>query len=397
MAFKRPSSIAPIHHRFNKIYIEFNENSCCQVCGDKAHIFNYGALSCASCKTFFRRHGFHPENIPQCDFYEQCEITIQSRRMCTSCRFAKCLAVGMSPDLIRKEDLTGKCRALIKPKQHRISLSKSTTPNFIFSPLNLVSHDMSSLTPANWMLLSNIVHAFDSFSPLFEVQRIIEFLTHTSVDYNYIFQQSRNIVKIIYQSFQSSISSTADFRIMTTDEQCSLIQRNMLGVWAFYSMVICHQCKLFDNVASKNIMRPLYGSDNVEYVKSITVRLDPDLTLVKLILMVLSFSSNCFAVNEDQNMKRDSLLMGTFRLFGSQNAYVEVMWKYMLYRYGYFESAKRFCELIKIMLDEITLSSTINDNNKVHNDLLNKITEETERSLIIDRCQDIPLWGKTET
>lgn len=33
----------------------------CQVCGDKANIVNYGALSCQSCKTFFRRNGFHPE------------------------------------------------------------------------------------------------------------------------------------------------------------------------------------------------------------------------------------------------------------------------------------------------------------------------------------------------
>lgn len=33
----------------------------CQVCGDKAHVANYGALSCPSCKIFFRRHGFHPE------------------------------------------------------------------------------------------------------------------------------------------------------------------------------------------------------------------------------------------------------------------------------------------------------------------------------------------------
>lgn len=35
--------------------------SFCLVCGDKARIINYGALSCASCKTFFRRHGFRIE------------------------------------------------------------------------------------------------------------------------------------------------------------------------------------------------------------------------------------------------------------------------------------------------------------------------------------------------
>ncbi|CAF3275965.1 unnamed protein product [Rotaria sp. Silwood2] len=69
----------------------------------------------------------------------------------------------------------------------------------------------------------------------------------------------------------------------------------------------------------------------------------------------------------------------------------------MLYRYGYFESAKRFCELIKIMLDEITLSSTIYDNNIVHHDLATKIAEETIESLANDGNENIPLWGKTET
>ncbi|CAF4143197.1 unnamed protein product [Rotaria sordida] len=396
MNFKRPLSLSPIHHRFSKTHIEFNKNKCCQVCGDKANIFNYGALSCASCKTFFRRHGFHPEDIPQCDFYGNCEITIQSRRMCTACRFSKCLAIGMSPDLIRKEDFTGKSRSLIKPKQQYMCLSKLGTSNTIFSTMNLLSRDISSLSPDNWILLSNLVHAFDSFAPSYEVKRMIKFLTTTSVDIQYKLQQSLNIVSMICQSIQSSINSTADFRIMTTEEQCSLVQRNTLGIWAFYSMVILYHCDMFDNISSKSIMNPLYKLDDVEYTRSLTMRLDPDPTLVKLIIMVLSFSSNCFTIHADQNMQRDSLLMGTFRLLGSQNAYVEIMWKYMLYRYGYFESAKRFCELIKIMLDEINMASNIYDNNKIHQNLANQIIEGTKRSLTFDGSENIPLWGKNE-
>ncbi len=53
MNFKRPLSISPNRpNQPTKIGI-------CQVCGDKANIINYGALSCSSCKTFFRRRGFH--------------------------------------------------------------------------------------------------------------------------------------------------------------------------------------------------------------------------------------------------------------------------------------------------------------------------------------------------
>ena len=35
-----------------------------------------------------------------------------TRKICTACRLNKCLAVGMSPDLIRREDLAGNKRKL---------------------------------------------------------------------------------------------------------------------------------------------------------------------------------------------------------------------------------------------------------------------------------------------
>ncbi|CAF1936152.1 unnamed protein product [Rotaria magnacalcarata] len=360
------------------MYEQLNENKRCQVCGDTAYISNYGALSCASCKSFFRRRGFHPENIPKCAFYENCHITVQSRKSCSACRFTKCLAVGMHTYRIRKEEI----------------IIRKRSSKGIRTPLNLLSKDVSSLCPENWVLLSNVIHAFDSFSPLSKVQSTIEFLTNVSLDVQYSVQQAQNMFSSICQSLQLTVSSTADFRIMTTDEQFSLLKRNMGGVWTFYSMVICHQCNFLDSATSKSIMVPLYGFHSVERVRLISLRLDPDITLVKLILMILSFSSNCFAVKNDQINKRDSLLMGTFRLFGSQNVYVEIMWQYMLYRYGYFESAKRFLALIKIMLDEIELGSKIYENNQVHQDLANEIVQETAQSWITNNSESVPLWGK---
>ena len=62
MTFKRPISILTTENNETmKRTKNTPEPSHCLVCGDEARIVNYGALSCFSCKTFFRRNGFHPK------------------------------------------------------------------------------------------------------------------------------------------------------------------------------------------------------------------------------------------------------------------------------------------------------------------------------------------------
>lgn len=48
-------------------------------------------------------------------------MTIETRKNCTACRFAKCLAVGMIPELIRKEDFHEKYRTLYRSRKKTLS------------------------------------------------------------------------------------------------------------------------------------------------------------------------------------------------------------------------------------------------------------------------------------
>ncbi|CAF5141477.1 unnamed protein product, partial [Rotaria sp. Silwood1] len=90
--------------------------SVCLVCGDNATIINYGALSCLSCRTFFRRNGHTNKEVPACRYDGDCEVNMLTRKVCKPCRLAKCLAVGMCPDLIRKVDLTREKQKSTKSK-----------------------------------------------------------------------------------------------------------------------------------------------------------------------------------------------------------------------------------------------------------------------------------------
>lgn len=78
----------------------------CLVCGDSSSGRHYGAFTCEGCKGFFRRIVF---NNKQNDYLcvndtNDCLISNDNyrRKCCKSCRFRKCLTIGMRPELCLK-------------------------------------------------------------------------------------------------------------------------------------------------------------------------------------------------------------------------------------------------------------------------------------------------------
>lgn len=77
----------------------------CDVCGDKAKAQNYGGISCNCCRSFFHYYTLHKVKDPMsfqhlrsnCKFEQNCEIDKVTRRKCKTCRFFKCVQIGMSP------------------------------------------------------------------------------------------------------------------------------------------------------------------------------------------------------------------------------------------------------------------------------------------------------------
>ncbi|XP_046543922.1 nuclear hormone receptor family member nhr-8-like [Haliotis rubra] len=72
----------------------------CRICNDRATGVHYGLATCEGCKGFFKR------SIPKGDKYKcffggQCIITPQNRNRCKSCRYRKCLELGMSFEAVK--------------------------------------------------------------------------------------------------------------------------------------------------------------------------------------------------------------------------------------------------------------------------------------------------------
>lgn len=268
----------------------------------------------------------------------------------------------MSPDLIRKEDLT-----IQKRKSTKISSDEIR----------------DEFTTSEKTLISNIRHAFERFSPIESIRNRLLNLT-SSIDVLFV----NELISSCYRSLHLFIRSIPDFQVLTFEEQTSLFQRNLFGVLFFGSLFLLRQSGLFQHSNSNEILLQLYGNESIESTKSIAEQMTSDSMTFQLLIIASIFSSNSHFLST--NFNRDSLLFGTFRLFGSQNAYVELLWKYLIEKSSnYFHAVQLYSNLIRQFLDALRLAETIYVQNRIHQTSIDKILEQNENVQ-----QRVPLWGK---
>lgn len=75
----------------------------CSVCGDRAQGFNFNAVTCQSCKAFFRRTAAKNVEV-KCAMSGDCHLDVNTRRFCSACRLRKCYSAGMKRELILGEE-----------------------------------------------------------------------------------------------------------------------------------------------------------------------------------------------------------------------------------------------------------------------------------------------------
>ncbi|XP_062584683.1 bile acid receptor-like [Saccostrea cucullata] len=102
--------------------IEQCESLLCAVCGDKAKCQHYGVRTCEGCKGFFKRTVQKSPNYV-CVGDKKCMIDKGRRNRCQSCRFQKCLSVGMTKEVVRSGYLKGRRGRLPSKSKHAIYYS----------------------------------------------------------------------------------------------------------------------------------------------------------------------------------------------------------------------------------------------------------------------------------
>ncbi|KAM6966791.1 nuclear receptor subfamily 5, group A, member 5 isoform 1-T1 [Tautogolabrus adspersus] len=137
----------------------------CPICGDKVSGYHYGLLTCESCKGFFKR-SVQNNKYYTCAEQQRCPMNLWQRKRCPSCRFQKCLAVGMKREAVRADRMRGG-RNKFGPLYRRDRLIKQQT---VFHQVNTAPYRIKMETtqihrpvaPNDLQLMSS--HTSDPFT-----------------------------------------------------------------------------------------------------------------------------------------------------------------------------------------------------------------------------------------
>ncbi|CAF2397443.1 unnamed protein product [Rotaria sp. Silwood2] len=355
----------------------------CRVCGfEKNTGRNFGVITCSTCKAFFRRNGRTGSALPPCRFGGQCPVNERTRRQCPTCRLAKCFAVGMQKDLIRTDEERAARLQLVKAnrlqRQEKLlaaSLSSTATATSSQKHNRRVPHDLSAInynssvkcsTPLSsndWIQLTNIRSAYEHYClhPILQAEeQREEYLSGQPIKCRLKEHTFMNVLTVRLTSLVSFFRATIpSFSMdMNSNDRAWLVRTNLHYILLFSSMDLMNVNNNITHFDPKKSCHAVYvyvyGQDlllRAEYlIQKLKHLIGFDPAISKIVQIIL-FLTPCLVTNYDSNYYYQPSEKTISHIIQAQEQYINILWSYLIYRYGQNEGQKLLTTIIGQVLE----------------------------------------------
>lgn len=250
--------------------------------------------------------------------------------------------------------------------------------------MNLLQSDQSLLTTDQWTLLTNLFHCFKESSMLSSAQVLVDM--HDSLQFSYNIYETliEGFLASLYEAVSNYLQQNDDLRRLPFDERSIMLRSAGDNVACLGGGFIMHYYSLYGLRSFLSIMNSKYGNRTVGILEQAMKYADPDIVLVKLSISLFAFSENncCYGSHMTKN------LTNPITILKIQNRYAEVTWKYLLYRYGFKESVKRFLN-VTMWLSATHILVFHAQTLVPHNNDIESVIEQTEVTFILDDVDEL--------
>lgn len=242
-------------------------------------------------------------------------------------------------------------------------------------------NDSTILSNDHWTLLSNAIHSYDEFN---QINRLQQLMLQKNAILPKLRMKSRDMLNVFNEiiiGIQPLMERSSHFQILPKDMIRRLFYRNMAITGGVNAMFITRETHIREDAGYATMCALVYGPDFLINSRKLENRLENNGNLIKLYLFVLIFSTNCKFLSHNQIDDYD-IETNTIKLFHIQNIYIEILWRYMIYLYGYQQAASRFTALIIDSLCIVMLAKHVSDES-AHNMLVEGVVTHIESALSI--------------
>ena len=249
--------------------------------------------------------------------------------------------------------------------------------------LNLLRSDQSGLNFDQWNLISNLVHCYEERSGLSDARKYIREQTSLPAKLRFKLTSISGLFELILSGVELFFKSNHHYLSLCSHDRSILLRSAMESAGSFGSVLIFRELRFFDQPGVLESIETLYGT----IAKNLTTRLlhevDRDITFVKLGIAMFAFSTtNCssyttMGLNHLTNIKE---------ILRIQNMYVEIAWKYLVYKYSYAQAVKCFINFIRcfLMVNSITVETHQEED---HERMVENLIEKISRQVTINDSQ----------
>lgn len=242
--------------------------------------------------------------------------------------------------------------------------------------MTLLDEDNSSLDNAQWTLLSNLVHNYQE-GQLFSLSQTIK---HENDSLGILNRSTvQHLLKSFYEIAGNSLRSNADIVRLESDDRSILLHTAANNVTCLGATMTFYHWQLFHYPILWKYLEDTYGKIAMNYHRWSAQFTQPDMIVCKLSVTLFALSTNTRITSRDLDGEYENIKL----ILDIQDKYAELTWKYLLYKYGYEESIKRYMRIIEWFLASTIFIQYAHSADAHVNDIQSLI-EKTEMALILD-------------
>ena len=245
--------------------------------------------------------------------------------------------------------------------------------------MNLLRNDQSTLTLDHWNNLSNLVHCFDEHSGLTFANDYLQAQMNLPPKYRFKVSSVGTFLGQLMEQVQSVTEMNRDSQVISLRDRKLLLHNTAEYTTSFGCAFLFRETGLFDQPLYLQAAEVLLKENFIHFAKRLVEHLDSDVVFLKIIVALMSFFTSNYTVYIHEPPTN---LDNAISIFHLENIYSDLVWRYLLYKYGHQQAVQCFSNLIRCFL---LLNDTVVQAHEVRQftEIIDTVVQTTEEKLHI--------------